>query len=388
VRGMALGVALLLSRRAEASSRPLAGDALDLDWLAPPECPARDAVLGQIRRVLGEAPPRVVREEPPLAVQVSVFRRDAGRWHVRMVVAGESGGERSLDASSCSAVASAAALVLAIRIRPTLFVGRGSASPPSLAAGQGPAPPPPPPLPLPPEPLPALPQDSEPGVIAAPAPSAPPSVAPPPPVEIRIPIHHVPSESEREVHEASPPAAAKPSDSSFLVGATGDLGLGELPSVAPGAEVTVTYVWKVVRVEAHGETGLVQSILVSGGTNAASTVLRAAGGGLRGCYNPQIRAVGLLACADAELDGMWGTGDGFPKTLPTTEGTWLTFGALIGGRYRLSDVFALRASAEALAPARLARFVTLGANGQENGTVYGVSAVWGRFALGVEARFY
>jgi hypothetical protein len=54
----------------------------------------------------------------------------------------------------------------------------------------------------------------------------------------------------------------------------------------------------------------------------------------------------------------------------------------------LSRVFALRASAEALAPARLARFVTLGPNAQENGTVYSVSAVWGRFALGLEARFY
>jgi hypothetical protein len=222
--------------------------------------------------------------------------------------------------------------------------------------------------------MPALAQDPEPPVSETASPPA-----PPPPEEIRLPIPPVPAERER---------ALTPRTSSFLLGATGDLGLGELPSVAPGAELTVSYVWRAVRVEAHGETGLVQSIAGSGGNSAASAVLRAAGGGLRGCYSPQISAVGVLACADIEVDGMWGTGEGFPKALPTTEGTWLTFGALVGGRYRLSDVFALRASAEALAPARLARFVTLGPNAQENGTVYSVAAVWGRIALGLEARFY
>jgi hypothetical protein len=201
-----------LAPLARADPEP-AAPPIDLEWDAPAECPGRETVLAQIRRVLGDdgaaAAPRV-------SARVSVARRDDGRWHVRIVVLGEPEGERMLDSASCSALTGATALVLAIRIKPNLLGGEtphpgGTMEPSSIATAIPPPPPPTPPAP-PPMPVP----ESVP--TAAPAlPTEPEAAAPPPPL---------PEESRH---------------GSLSAGATFLASMGEMPSANAGAELEVAY---------------------------------------------------------------------------------------------------------------------------------------------------
>jgi len=108
------------STRAETVS---SAEPLDLEWNAPADCPGRDTVIEEIRR--------------------------AGRWHVRIVTLGESGGERAFDSASCSALTRATALVLAIRLKPTRFASKDLRAGAARASVPAPViPPPPPPTPL------------------------------------------------------------------------------------------------------------------------------------------------------------------------------------------------------------------------------------------------
>lgn len=88
-------------------------ETVKLDWNAPPECPAREHVLLDVARVLGDSPAN----RGPLAVRADVARTGSGRWAAVLSVAGPEGRrERHLEAESCGAVASAIALIVAVSI--------------------------------------------------------------------------------------------------------------------------------------------------------------------------------------------------------------------------------------------------------------------------------
>jgi hypothetical protein len=108
---------------------------IDLEWVAPAECPGRDAVLGEIGRVLGPSPgPR-----GPASARVVVSREGPERWHaVLRVDARNAQTERAFDAESCATVVSATALIVAVAIDGRL---PESAMPPSTPPGVLPAPP-------------------------------------------------------------------------------------------------------------------------------------------------------------------------------------------------------------------------------------------------------
>jgi hypothetical protein len=83
---------------------------LDLEWIAPPGCPARDAVLDDVPRILG--PKKAEAPIARVAARAVLFRGEDARWHVVITVSDEGAGERTLEASSCEEVTNAAAMPL------------------------------------------------------------------------------------------------------------------------------------------------------------------------------------------------------------------------------------------------------------------------------------
>ena len=85
---------------------------VDLTWNAPAECPARDAVVDEVARVLSASREKRV----PVTARAEVSR-DGGRWHaVLSVSTRDAQGERILEAESCPAIASATAVIVAIAV--------------------------------------------------------------------------------------------------------------------------------------------------------------------------------------------------------------------------------------------------------------------------------
>jgi hypothetical protein len=151
--------------------------AIALAWDAPPECPTRDFVLGEVERIVG---PGGVRR--PVRAEATVLRRVDGRWTLRLRTQQDADvGERLLEGETCKGVASAAAVVLALTVQTEAVV-----------------------------------------VTPLPPPSSPPSASAAPPAASSRP---------------SPPPL--PSPWAFLVRGTGLADLVTLPSVAGGAALAV-----------------------------------------------------------------------------------------------------------------------------------------------------
>lgn len=86
-----------------------AQDAVLLDWRAPPECPAREAVLSrvaQLHPVTGDL-------RPPFAATATVSRRPGARWRVRIETPS---GVRALESRTCEQIAEATAVVVALAL--------------------------------------------------------------------------------------------------------------------------------------------------------------------------------------------------------------------------------------------------------------------------------
>jgi hypothetical protein len=126
-------------------AKPQESPWLDLTWRAPPSCPPGPEIEREITRLVGSAP----RDKGMLKATVDVAGSDDRVWRAR--VRSEYGGEigeRSLEGTTCRAVARAAALVVALTV--------------DSHAGEEPLPPPrvpdlvlpPPPSPSPPPPRP------------------------------------------------------------------------------------------------------------------------------------------------------------------------------------------------------------------------------------------
>lgn len=335
---------------------------LDLEWVAPDACPGRETALLLVRNMVGESVHPTAGALPPgrLSARVLVTHRDDGRWHVRIAIPGTAGGERELDAGSCSALTRAVAVVLAIRLRPSLVSPPGATTTPTVARVM------PPPPPAPPEALPFLGTsevDPLPGTAMASVVAGPPDEAPPPPVRSR----------HRSWRTGS-----------FSTGATMLVTLGVLPSTDLSAELEVSYVLEWARLELHGETGLVQQVTDSAGT---TTAFRAAGGGLRGCYDAPFRSLTFSGCLDGEVDSLWASGRNFPRSFAQND-AWVTLGVALGVRHPLTRWLGVHAFVEPLYPLARPQFVVEAASSAVDYVVHEPSRAWARTGIGLEALFF
>ncbi len=329
---------------------------LDLEWIAPPGCPTRDAVLDDVTRILG---PKRTEALARVAARAVLFRGEDARWHVVITVSGEAGGERTLEASSCEEVANAAVLVLALRVDPTSFAPEMPLSPPAAIASAFP-----------------------PSEAPVPAPSAvPPQPLTPPPSAPRgqpAPLAGA---------EAPPDQSAAPNSPShygILVGTAVGGGIGALPSADLGIEVTATLKRGRLRLEPLLGTSLVQHADVVASEGAA---LRLARGGLRGCYAAIDLRLTLSGCVTGEVDWFWA--DGYGATTPeNANAREVAFGAGALTTWRLAGRVVLRAQLEGLLAVSPPTFVIDDTAGNVASQVYRPAALIIRAALGVEVPFF
>jgi hypothetical protein len=85
---------------------------VDLAWRVPAECPPREAVLGEVARLLAAS-----HERTHATARADVVHDERGRWRAALSVdARGAHGERTLEAESCPAIASATALIIAVAV--------------------------------------------------------------------------------------------------------------------------------------------------------------------------------------------------------------------------------------------------------------------------------
>jgi hypothetical protein len=351
---VAIVVTRLAVGNAPAFATPHDAGPLDLEWVAPSGCPSRDAVLDEVARILD---PR--KTEAPLAriaARAVLFRGEDARWHIVLTI---SGGQRTIEASSCEEVANAAALVLALRIVP-----------PSVA---------PEPAPLPP----AATTNALPGA-EAPAPPASevatPVASPPPPPSKEKPAPFASAEKD------SPAAPNSPSRYGILVGTAVAGGVGALPSADLGIEVTATLKRGRLRLEPLLGSSLVQHADVSRSTSEGASI-RSARGGLRGCYAVIDFRLTLSGCVVGEVDWFWA--DGYGATLPeNAKAGEVAFGAGTLATWRVARSVVLRTQLEGLLAASPPSFVIDDSQGNVASQVYRPAALIARGALGAEVPFF
>jgi hypothetical protein len=149
VRSSQACCAALLLSASGATPAAAAGHPISLEWHAPPACPARGAVLGEIDRLLGGAPPDDVGRR--LAAKAHITKAEDGSYRLTLrtrTAAGE--GERALRAATCQELADVAALIIALGFDPDAVAAQRERSA-ALPAGSAAAAPPPPALRPPPE---------------------------------------------------------------------------------------------------------------------------------------------------------------------------------------------------------------------------------------------
>jgi hypothetical protein len=332
---------------------------LDLEWIAPPGCPTRDAVLDDVTRILG---PKRIEALARVAARAVLFRGEDARWHVVITVPGGAGGERTLEASSCEEVANAAVLVLALRVDPTSFA-------PEM------------PLPSPPA---AIASAFPPSEAPAPAPSDVPPQPPKPPPS-------APREQPAPLAgtEAPPDPSAAPNSPShygILVGTAVVGGVGALPSADLGIEVTATLKRGRLRLEPLLGTSLVQHADVARSASEGAA-LRLARGGLRGCYAAIDLRLTLSGCVTGEVDWFWA--DGYGATTPeNANAREAAFGAGALATWRLARRLVLRAQVEGLVGVSPPTFVIDDTAGNVASQVYRPAALIARATLGAEVPFF
>ena len=321
---VAIFIAGLATDSRPAFATPHDAGPLDLEWIAPPGCPAREAVLDDVARILGPK-----KTEAPLdrvAARAVLFRGDDARWHVVLTVSGEGAGERTLEASSCEEVTNAAALVLALRVDPTSFA---------------------PEMPLP-----------SPAAIASALPPAPDQ-----PLE--------PDSTARD---------------GILVGAAVAGGVGALPSADLGIEATATLKRGRLRLEPLLGTSLVQHADAAGPT-LEGAALRLARGGVRGCYAAIDLRLMLSGCVTGEVDWLWANGYGATTPENVNAGE-IALGAGALATWRLTRSVVLRAQFAGLVAVSPPSFVIDDTAGNVISQVYRPAVLMGRAALGAEVPFF
>jgi hypothetical protein len=340
-----------------------AAQGVTVDWRAPAECPDPSFVRDEIARLLAGSSAASVRVDARADVT-----RAGSAWRVRLATGG---GERTLEASSCRALAEATALILALAVDPArVAVNRAVASSagpvvdPTAAPVDAGAPDASPPDASPPDavaPLVAITTDA--GMDAADAVDAS-SVAP-------VVVTPKPAPAPRET-----PSFSGPTSFAIGVGAIDDV--GTLPFVGVGASIFAAWTPAPVRLELAGANFAANHTAPLANGSGGTFVLAA--GALRGCYDLVVTELALLPCAGLELEALRGEGTGVLTSSPATS-VWLvgTLGALV--QWRLSPLFALDARLDAGFPLQRPEFRI------DDVTLHKPAAVSGRVVLGGEIRF-
>ncbi|HET9934102.1 MAG TPA: hypothetical protein VFQ35_25545 [Polyangiaceae bacterium] len=242
-----------------------------VDWRAPASCPAREAILDEANRLLGDAPRasasslvargRIVRETKSYVLELEL---DQDRRTTR----------RRLVAHACPELGRAAALVLALAVDPSLVSRNEAAEPGAL-------------LECPPTPEPVCPNPE-------PVASSERSCAPKP--EPTCPALHAPA-----------PRPEPPGDAprNFHVGGGVRIATGELPETLPSPELYAGYGTAPFRVDLAARFASAHSTVSAGAASFQSWTLRP-----RLCFGRPLRELVASVCADVSLGRVRGEGAG------------------------------------------------------------------------------
>ncbi|MGH7271316.1 MAG: hypothetical protein ACREJ3_12885 [Polyangiaceae bacterium] len=300
----------------------------DLTWNAPPSCPARDVVLAEMARALGINSARTEGR-----AQIDVTEGEDGRWRATLQVQARGGrSERVLEADRCDTIAAGSAVVLAVA------VGGGA-------------------LPLP------LPQ---------------PAANVPPPAHQPQPAANVP-----------PPERRASAESQMVVGVSGVMDDGTMPSLAPGIEASLGWGLRHeamrLRIVAEGALYGSQMAGASGRPGEGGTFTLWTGA-VRGCETRVFGPVELGPCLGVELDAMSGAGIGAATPLQGS-GTW---GAVDGSAlavWNAGRAFGFSLRAGGVLPWSRPSFVIDRAAGGDI-PVHRPALLGLRIATGIEVRFF
>lgn len=312
---------------------------VQVDWQAPPGCPALDYVEKTATRWLSRAGSA---SSPDLHMVAEVARRQDGRWSVALRLRSARGEQRrSLTAESCQAAADATALILALAIDQ----GRADA-----------------------------------GAEARPPPV---STSPPPMDRGAVEPEETPPASD---HASLADAVhTPPLRPVWWLNASAMADFGDLPKAEPGAAVSFgarPFARRAVRL------GASVSVFSPSGANAPGPT----GGrfwlgmlSASACWEPSLSSFSFGPCLDAGGALLAGSGSGETSTQSRAV-PWWTFGAHATIAYRLASTWRLRADAgPALAVGR-PEFLAMSGGG-ELSVIFQPQVVALRVAFGVETLF-
>ncbi|MFO0632279.1 MAG: hypothetical protein U0168_05440 [Nannocystaceae bacterium] len=290
----------------DAATTPAPALALDLEWNAPPQCPAGDAVQRSIAALLA----RRVDLDPTGSLHVRAdVQASADGFAVELALDDDTHAEqRSLQAPRCDALADAVALVVATSVDP-----RQVAATLSQVRDQ-------------PRPAASIPARRGDAVLDEPPPSEPaPSPTPLRP-RARLPVH-------------------------AELGVAGGLAAGLLPKPAGWLQGDLLLVLGRAGIGVHAGHAFART-----GEGDPSARVRSTQFGLRGCWVPRRGAVAVPLCGVGELGAMAASGRG--AMVAATHQSSIYLGVGLGARVQWSPHprIALFAGLDALIAARRPRF--------------------------------
>jgi hypothetical protein len=194
-----LPLALLLCAGALCAHAARADDALKLSWSAPAGCPPRDAVIGEVRRLLGGA----IDNPKGVSARAEIRARGASDYQLYIALRSDQGERtRDMQAPTCAELADAAALIIALSIDPSAGAATPEAPPAQAPSAQAPSAQAPLPSPSPSEAPPASTTPAPPPAASAIAPPSPPLLPPPwpPSTATPLPSAAAPRPAPREIH--------------------------------------------------------------------------------------------------------------------------------------------------------------------------------------------
>jgi hypothetical protein len=302
---------------------------IDVHWAAPPVCPPRDAVLAEVRRLLG---PLGGGGESVVA-RADVTQASSGRWSASLRI-GMEGAEsrRDFEAETCSALASAVALIVAI------------ASDARAAATVA-----------------AAPSEAREGLPAALSPALRPIAA-----------------------------ATRAEDRGQLeltLGAALDAKL--LPNASPGGALGIGWSlrrswWRVWALAGAAVFAQETAHVATGESGTLALVASSA----RACVTFVAAPFEAGPCAGVEVDYMWATAaTGDPSfTFRQAHQAWATLAGAVLAAVRLAPSLAIFGQLDGLVPLEQPRFDVR--KGEQTVEVHRVPAEAARAILGLEARFF
>jgi hypothetical protein len=300
---------------------PPASVPFELEWRAPPGCPDRDDARARVERFLGRSVGRA--GDPEVRAQVEIVAED-GLFVASLRTAD---GERVLSAERCDVAADGAAYVVAAMIDPDVDPP-ATEEPPSATS------------------------------TTPPASTTPPSTTP---------------------RTTAPPKRARDRvRGAVRIGA--GVGVGPLPSVAPGLVGAAAITWRRLRVELGAAHWFAREARLPDRPNTGGDI-RLTTGNARICPLAVLRPIEVPLCAGVEIGSMHGSGVGID--VPTsTRLLWVALTASAGVIWMPSPWVGLWADAALVVPVSRPIF-----EAENVGEIHQPAPAAFAGTLGLEARF-